>query len=59
MPLNPHTYRRTFACLLCKEGVDTMIIKDLVGRESSEMVQRYARSVSFSNSLRFYKALLG
>jgi len=52
---NPQTFRRTFACLLRKAGVDTMTIKDLGRWESLEMVQRYTRSVSFSDSLRFYK----
>ena len=52
---NPHTFRRTFACLLREAGVDVMTIKDLGGWESLEMVQRYTRSVSFNNSLKFYK----
>ena len=56
---NPHTFRRTFACLLRKAGVDTMMIKDLGRWESIEMVQRYTRSVSFNDSLKFYKAPLG
>jgi len=55
---NPHTFRRTFACLLRKAGVDTMTIKDLGRWESLEMVQRYTRSVTFQDSLRFYKAPL-
>ena len=59
LPCNPHTFRRTFACLLRKAGVDTMTIKDLGRRDSLEMVQRYTRSVSFHHSLRFYKAPLG
>ena len=59
LPCNPHTFRRTFACLLRKAGVDTMTIKDLGRWESLEMVQRYTRSVSFNDSLRFYKAPLG
>jgi len=58
LPCNPHTFRRTFACLLRKAGVDTMTIKDLGRWESLEMVQRYTRSVSFHDSLKFYKALL-
>jgi integrase/recombinase XerC len=58
MPCNPHTFRRTFACLLRKAGVDTMTIKDLGRWESLEMVQRYTRSVTFQDSLRFYKAPL-
>jgi len=59
LPCNPHTFRRTFACLLRKAGVDAMTIKDLGRWESLEMVQRYTRSVSFQDSLKFYKAPLG
>lgn len=55
---NPHTFRRTFACLLRKAGVDTMTIKDLGRWESLEMVQRYTRSVRFHDSLKFYKSPL-
>jgi len=59
LPCNPHTFRRTFACLLRKAGVDTMTIKDLGRWESLDMVQRYTRSVTFRDSLRFYKEPLG
>jgi len=55
LPCNPHTFRRTFACLLRKAGVDSVTIKDLGRWESLEMVQRYTRSVSFDDSLKFYK----
>jgi len=58
LPCNPHTFRRTFACLLRKAGVDTMTIKDLGRWESLEMVQRYTRSITFQDSLKFYKAPL-
>jgi len=58
-PCNPHTFRRTFACLLRKAGVDTMTIKDPGRWESLEMVQRYTRSVTFEDSLKFYKPRLG
>ena len=58
LPCNPHAFRRTFACLLRKAGVDTMTIKDLGRWESLETVQRYTRSVSFQDSMRFYKAPL-
>ena len=51
---NAHTFRRTFACLLRKAGVDTMTIKDLGRWESIEMVQRYTRSINFDDSLKFY-----
>ena len=56
LPCNPHTFHRTFACLLRKAGVDTMTIKDLGRWESLEMVQRYTRSVTFQDNLKFYKA---
>ena len=55
---NPHTFRRTFATLLRKSGLDVMTIKDLGRWESLEMVQRYTRSVSFHDSMKFYKAPL-
>jgi site-specific recombinase XerD len=58
LPCNAHTLRRTFACLLRKAGIDTMTIKDLGRWESLEMVQRYTRSVSFDDSLKFYPASL-
>lgn len=59
LPCNPHTFRRTFACLLRKAGLDTMTIKDLGRWESLEMVQRYTRSITFQDSMKFYKAPLG
>ena len=55
---NPHTFRRTFACLLRKAGLDILTIKDLGRWETLEMVQRYTRSISFHDSMRFYKAPL-
>ena len=58
LPCNPHTFRRTFACLLRKAGVYTMTIKDLGRWESLEMVQRYTRSVTFEDSMKHYKAPL-
>ena len=59
LPCNPHTFRRTFACLLRKQGIDTMTIKDLGRWESLEMVQRHTRSITFQDSMKFYKAPLG
>ena len=56
---NPHTFRRTFACLLRKAGVDCLMIRDLGRWESVQMVERYTRSVTFEDSLKFYKAPLG
>ena len=54
---NPHTFRRTFACLLRKAGLDVMTIKDLGRWESLEMVQRYTRSVTFQDSLKLYQSV--
>ncbi len=58
LPCNPHVFRRTFACLLRKAGLDVMTIKDLGRWESLEMVQRYTRSVTFQDSLKFYRSVL-
>jgi len=55
---NPHTFRRTFACLLRKAGIDTLTIKDLGRWESVSMVERYTRSITFQDSLKHYKAPL-
>jgi site-specific recombinase XerD len=55
---NPHNFRRTFAVLLRKAGIDTMTIKELGRWESLEMVQRYTRSFSFQDSMKFYKSPL-
>jgi site-specific recombinase XerD len=55
---NPHTFRRTFACLLRKQGLDSLTIKDLGRWESVDMVQRYTRSITFQDSLKFYHGVL-
>ncbi|MFC1943208.1 tyrosine-type recombinase/integrase [Chloroflexota bacterium] len=54
LPRNPHTFRRTFTSRLAKKGVDSLHIMRLGRWESLEMVQRYTRSVSFQDSLKFY-----
>jgi len=59
VPCNPHTFRRTFACLLRKAGVDSLTIMDLGRWESLAMVQRYTRSVTFQDSMRLYRPPLG
>jgi site-specific recombinase XerD len=58
MPCNAHCFRRAFACIMRRSGVDTMTIKDLGRWESIAMVQRYTKSISFQDSLRLYKAPL-
>jgi len=55
---NAHTFRRTFASILSKRGVDSLHIMRLGRWESIQMVERYTRSVSFHDSLKFYKAPL-
>jgi len=55
---NPHVFRRTFACLLRRAGVDTMTIKDLGRWETVAMVEHYTRSIGFQDSLKFYKGPL-
>ena len=61
-PANQHLTRSRestiSACLLKKPSADTMTIKDSGRWESLEMVQRYTRSVTFEDSLKFYKAPL-
>ena len=59
VPCNPHTFRRTFAVLLRKAGVDCLTIRDLGRWESVQMVERYTRSFNFSNAMKFYKGTLG
>lgn len=58
LPCNPHVFRRTFACLLRKAGLDVMTIKDLDRWESLEMVQLYTRTVTFQDSMRLYRSVL-
>ena len=41
VPCNPHTFRRTFAVLLRKAGVDCLTIRDLGRWETVSMVERY------------------
>lgn len=55
---NPLTFRRTFAVLPRKAGIDTMTIKELGRRESMEMGQRYTRAFSFQGSIEFYRSPL-
>jgi len=58
LPCNPHTFRRTFASILAKRGIDSLHIMRLGRWESIQMVERYTRSVRFDDGLKFYKAPL-
>ena len=44
--------------MLRKQGLDSLTIKGLGRWESVEMVQRYTRSITFQDSLKFYKGVL-
>ena len=59
LPCNPHTFRRSFASILAKRGIDSLHIMRLGRWESIQMVERYTRSVRFEDSLKHYKAPLG
>jgi site-specific recombinase XerD len=58
VPCNAHTFRRTFAVLLRKAGVDCLTIRDLGRWETVSMVERYTRSFNFSDAMKFYKGTL-
>jgi len=55
LPCNPHTFRRTFASILAKRGIDSLHIMRLGRWDSLVMVERYTRSVRFEDSLKFCK----
>ncbi len=54
---NAHTFRRTFASNLHRQGLDIEHIMRLGGWESLDMVIRYTRSVKFEDSLKHYHSL--
>jgi integrase len=57
LPCNPHTFRRTFASLLAKKGIDSLHIMRLGRWESIQMVDRYTKSVKFEDSHNIYKQM--
>jgi integrase len=56
---NAHTFRRGFASMLRRAGVDTLDILKLGHWQSLSMVQRYTESVDYENSQSRYKAPMG
>ena len=58
LPCNAHTFRRTFASILAKRGVDSLHIMRLGRWESIQMVERYTRSVRFEDSLKLYSDIV-
>ena len=59
LPCNAHTFRRTFASILAKRGVDSLHIMRLGRWDSIQMVERYTRSVKFEDSLKLYTPIMG
>ena len=55
---NPHSFRRSFASILLKSGVDSLDIKRLGRWKDLQMVDRYTRSVQFEDSLKHYRSPL-
>jgi len=58
LPCNAHTFRRSFATILAKRGVDSLHIMRLGRWESIQMVERYTRSVGFGDSLKMYSPII-
>jgi site-specific recombinase XerD len=58
LPCNPHTFRRTFASILAKRGVDSLHIMRLGRWSSTIMVELYTKSVRFQDSARFYTPII-
>ncbi len=58
LPCNPHIFRRTFASILGKRGVDSLHIMRLGRWQSLAMVERHTRSVRFEDSLKLYSPIV-
>jgi site-specific recombinase XerD len=58
LPCNAHTFRRTFASVLSKRGVDSLHIMRLGRWESLAMVDHYTKSVKFEDSLKLYSPIV-
>jgi integrase len=56
---NAHTFRRGFASILRRKGVDSLDIMKLGHWKSITMVQRYTESVEFEDSQKHYQAPSG
>jgi len=53
---NAHTFRRGFASILRRKGVDSLDIKELGHWRSMRMVENYTESVDFEDAQKHYKA---
>jgi hypothetical protein len=54
LPCNARTFRRTFAVLLRKAGVDCLTIRNLGRWVSVRMVERYTGSTGFQDAVKFH-----
>jgi integrase len=57
LPCNAHTFRRTFAAISAKRGIDSLHIMRLGRWESIQMVELYTRSIKVEDSLKFYQPI--
>jgi site-specific recombinase XerD len=57
LPCNAHTFRRTFASLLAKQGIDSLHIMRLGRWETMAMVEHYTKSIKFEDSLKLYRQI--
>ncbi|MBI2934906.1 MAG: tyrosine-type recombinase/integrase [Chloroflexi bacterium] len=53
-----HTFRRTFASILAKRGIDSLHIMRLGRWESIQMVELYTKSMKFEDSLKLYTPVI-
>jgi hypothetical protein len=58
MSISILAFHRTCASILVKRGVDSLHIMRLGRWESIQMVERYARSVRFEDSLKLYSPIV-
>jgi len=58
LPCNVHTFRRTFASILSKRGIDSLHIMRLGRWQSLAIVDRYTRSVQFEDGLKLYTSII-
>ncbi len=58
LPCNAHTFRRSFASILAKRGVDSLHTTRLGRWECLAMVDRYTKSVKFEDSLKLYSPII-
>ena len=57
-PCNPHTFRRSFAIALRDKGIDALVIKELGGWESLDMVLHYTKGYQQAQALKHYKPIV-